>query len=71
MAPQTAQPAVDDFSDPHELTIESLKVWPDEELFSLIRAGAEELRRRQMPVPVALPLMEVAAGILGISAAVL
>jgi hypothetical protein len=50
-------------ADPAELTIRSLQVWPDGELYQLARALATELRRRQLPTLAALPVTAVAIGL--------
>jgi len=51
---------------PLDLTIRSLRAWPDGELFALARGVAAELLRRRRPVPVALPVVDVlGAGIWG------
>jgi len=44
---------------PLELTIRSLRAWPDTELFALARATSAELLRRRSPGPVALPIVEI------------
>jgi hypothetical protein len=48
--------------DPAEETIEGLATWPEQELVRLVRAVAVELKRRQFPQPVALPLIELIYG---------
>jgi hypothetical protein len=41
----------------------SLRQWDDADLLHLVRAGAYELIRRDLPLPVAVPVVEAAYGI--------
>jgi hypothetical protein len=44
---------------PLEETVRSLPAWPEWDLFCLARAVGTEISRRQLPTPVALPVVEI------------
>ena len=46
--------------DPVAEVIACLRNWPDADLIHLVRAGAYELIRRDLPLPAAVPIVQAA-----------
>ena len=52
--------------DPVDETIAALPTWPDSALFLVARAVGQELSRRRLPTPAALPVVNAAYMALGL-----
>jgi hypothetical protein len=50
---------------PLEETVRGLPTWPDGHLFALARAVGAEISHRQLPTPVALPVVQIVGQISG------